>query len=577
MPTLRLPLVALLLALPCSAQAVPQAYLGATLVNPGQEPVADAVVVVQDGRILAAGPRRSVAIPAGAQRFEVQGKWIIPGLIDSHVHFFQSGGVYTRPDGLDLRAYRSYEEEQALIRRDLPLTLARYLRCGITGVVDMGGPNWNFQVRDQAAKTALAPRVWVAGPLFTPGPLKGRDGGPHFLTTGADPAVIAGTTPEAARLEVRRQAALKTDFIKIWVSEGPTTPVQQAVYDEAKVLGLKVAVHSTSLAGATEAVRAGASILVHSVIDQPLPDQLLADMKARGVVLIPTLVVFRGGRMIRARRFTFDPWEYELADPAVMGTLFHPLHLPLKLDEAALKTIQEGQAWVPGAVMLDNLRRLVRAGVTVAAGTDAGNPGTFHGASYFTELRLMAQAGLTPREILVCATLNGALMLGREGDLGSVAAGKRADLLVLDADPLATMENARRIHRVVKDGVAHTPAELWTPTPEDVVQRQVNAYNARDTAAFAATYAPGVQIRTLPETPVKVDSRDKLFTSYDGMFKARPDSAVQITSRMVDGPFVMDQEKIVHRWDATKARFAGTAIYEVRDGLIQTVWFLKSK
>jgi imidazolonepropionase-like amidohydrolase len=578
MSILRLPTLALLLCLPCGAQAVPQAFLGATLVNPGQDPVADVVVVVQNGRILAAGPARTVTIPEGAHRVEAKGKWIIPGLIDAHVHFFQSGGLYTRPDGLDLRAYRSYEQEQALIRRDLTDTFARYLRCGITGVVDLGGPNWNFEVRDLAAKSMLAPRVWVAGPLFTPGPLKDRvTGGPHFLTTGSDPAVIAGTTEAAAREEVRRQAALKTDFIKIWVSEGATTPVQQAIYDEARRLGLRVAVHATTLAGATEAVRAGAGILVHSVTDYPLPDALIADMKRRGVVLIPTLVVFRGGPMIRGRRFTFDPWEYELANPQVMGTLFDVLHLPLKLDEAAVKAIREAKPWEPKPVMLDNLRRLVAAGVTVAAGTDAGNPGTFHGASFFTELRLMAQAGLTPKEILACATLNGARMLGREQDLGSVVVGKRADLLVLDADPLADMLNARRLHLVVKDGLAHTPGELLQPTAEDLVQRQVNAYNARDAQAFAATYAPGVTIRTLPETTVTLDSREKLFTKYGEAFRTRPDSAVQITSRMTQGPFVIDQERLVHRWDPAQSRFAGTAIYEVKDGLIQTVWFLKTK
>ena len=578
MSILRLPTLALLLSLPCGAQAVPQAYLGATLVNPGQEPVADAVVVVHNGRILAAGPARKVKIPEGAQRVMAKDKWIIPGLIDAHVHFFQSGGLYTRPDGMDLRAYRSYEQEQALIRRDLTDTLARYLRCGITGVVDLGGPNWNFEVRDLATRTPLAPRVWVAGPLFTPGPLKDRvTGGPHFLTTGGDPAVIAGTTEAAAREEVRRQAALKTDFIKIWVSEGATTPVQQAVYDEARRLGLKVAVHATTLAGATEAVRAGAAVLVHSVTDYPIPDALMVDMKRRGMVLIPTLVVFRGGPMIRGRRFTFDPWEYALANPQVMGTLFDVLHLPLKLDEAAVKTIREARPWEPKAVMLDNLRRLVTAGVTVAAGTDAGNPGTFHGASYFTELKLMAQAGLTPKEILACATLNGARMLGREQDLGSVAVGKRADLLVLDADPLVDMLNARRIHLVVKDGLAHAPGDLLQPTAEDVVQRQVNAYNARDAQAFAATYAPGVTIRTLPETKVTLDSREKLFAQYGEAFRTRPDSAVQITGRLTQGPFVIDQERLVHRWDPAQSRFAGTAVYEVKDGLIQTVWFLKTK
>lgn len=563
------------LAMPLLAQAVPRAYVGATLVNPGVAPIADAVVLVKDGRILAAGPATKVKLPADVERINVAGKWIMPGLVDAHMHFFQSGGLYTRPDGRDLRAYRSYEQEQSMIRRDLPDTFARYLRCGITSVIDMGGPNWNFEVRELAGKTALAPQVWVAGPLLTPGPLQGRTGGPHFLTTGQDPAVIAGTTEEAARAEVRRQAALHTDLFKMWVSEGPTTAVQKAAYDEAKKQGLRVAVHATSLAGAIEAVQAGADVLVHSVLDQPIPESLMAEMKRRGVILIPTLAVFRGGPMLRARRYAFDPWEYELANPQVMGTLFDLLHLPLKLDDAAIKAIQEGQVWEAPPVALDNLRRLVAAGVVVATGTDAGNPATFHGASYYTELKLMAQAGLSPKDLLACSTLNGAKVLGKQKEFGSIEAGKRADLLVLDADPLQDILNTRRIHLVVKAGQAHAPSEMLKPTAEDVVQRQLNAYNARDAVAFAATYAPDVAIRTLPETTDLMKGREALQTKYAEMFKQRPDSAVQITNHAVQGPFVIDQETFVHRWDATKTSFAGTAIYEVKDGLIQTVWFLK--
>jgi len=147
---------------------------------------------------------------------------------------------------------------------------------------------------------------------------------------------------------------------------------------------------------------------------------------------------------------------------------------------------------------------------------------------------------------------------------------------VLDADPLQDILNTRRIHLVVKEGQAHAPSSLLKPGPEDVVQRQLNAYNARDAAAFAATYAPDVAIRTLPETTDTMKGREVLRARYAEMFQRRPDTAVQITNRAIDGPFVIDQETFVHRWDASQTRFAGTAIYEVKDGLIQTVWFLKA-
>jgi hypothetical protein len=404
-----------------------------------------------------------------------------------------------------------------------------------------------------------------------------REGKPvvHFLTTGSDPSVRPANTEAEARAEVRRQVALRTDFIKIWVWRGAATAVGRAIIDEAHAHGLKVAVHATELEGARSAVEAGIDILVHSVEDKEIPDDLLALMKKRKVTLIPTLSVTRGYAQMRSRRFAWDPWEYELADPYVMGTFFDPLHLDLPLTEAQRKLIQEGKPWSPNPVTLRNLRRLLDAGVNVAAGTDAGNPGTFHGPALFTEFKVMLQAGLKPAEILASATLAAARTLGKEKEFGSIEAGKRADLVVLDADPLADILNVRRIHRVVKGGTVHDPAALLAPTPEDVVQRQLVAYNARDVNAFAATYAADVAIVRLPEgSPGAFTGMERLLQVYGKAFRERADQAVKIEKRIVQGPFVVDQETFVHRWDPAQRRPAGTAVYQVEDGLIRRVWFL---
>jgi hypothetical protein len=258
-----------------------------------------------------------------------------------------------------------------------------------------------------------------------------------------------------------------------------------------------------------------------------------------------------------------------------MGTFFDPLHLDLPLTEAQRKLIQEGKPWSPNPVTLRNLRRLLDAGVNVAAGTDAGNPGTFHGPALFTEFKVMLQAGLKPAEILASATLAAARTLGKEKEFGSIEAGKRADLVVLDADPLADILNVRRIHRVVKGGTVHDPAALLAPTPEDVVQRQLVAYNARDVNAFAATYAADVAIVRLPEgSPGAFTGMERLLQVYGKAFRERADQAVKIEKRIVQGPFVVDQETFVHRWDPAQRRPAGTAVYQVEDGLIRRVWFL---
>ena len=118
--------------------------------------------------------------------------------------------------------------------------------------------------------------------------------------------------------------------------------------------------------------------------------------------------------------------------------------------------------------------------MTVAAGTDAGNIGTLHGPAIHREFELMAEAGLTPREILVNATKNAAHVFAAEPEMGTIEKGKFADLLVLDADPLVDVANLQRIHRVVKGGMALDPAQILPPSPETVVRRQVEAYNAGD-------------------------------------------------------------------------------------------------
>ena len=116
--------------------------------------------------IKAVGPRGEVIIPEGAQVVDVSGKWIIPGLVDAHIHLFQSGGLYTRPDIIDLRSIRPYAEEVNWVRTRLPLTLARYLASGVTAVLDVGEPFWTFEVRERSKRMPRAPQLAVTGPLI---------------------------------------------------------------------------------------------------------------------------------------------------------------------------------------------------------------------------------------------------------------------------------------------------------------------------------------------------------------------------------------------------------------------------
>lgn len=588
---------AFILALACAvsaahAQAPVRAIVGATLVNPGAPPVPDAVVVVRDGRIAAAGPRARVAIPDGAERIDAAGKWLVPGYIDAHVHFFQSGGLYTRPDALDLQAVVAYARDVANVRANLDDTLQRTLRSGITTVVDFGGPMWNFDVRAHAATTAKSPDVAVAGPLIA-------TWRPPVVADAQDPPILLADTPERARALVREQAAHRPDFIKVWfvVNRGETPaqflPTVKAAIDEAHARGLRAAVHATELETARAAVDAGADVLVHSVEDKPLDAALLAKLRERGIAYVPTLAVGQGYERVFAKAPALDASERAWGSPDAIASFddlnkLSPDYLPAWLP----------QAWARGfaprtpTVAMANLKAAQDAGVRVAAGTDAGNIGTLHGASYFRELRLMTESGLTPAQVLSDATLGGAQLLKREADLGTIETGKRADMVLLDADPLADVGNLARIYAVVKRGVVlaadaivdgrQIPLEREADAfralgpgdqPEAVVQRQLDAYNARDVEAFVGTYASDAALFDFPGGEANAKGLDAMRAQYGAFFAANPKLHCDVRKRIVQGRFVIDHEHVTGL--ANGASVDAVAIYEVRGGKIRRVWFIQ--
>ncbi len=443
-----------------------------TVVRPDGTTLPDAAVLVEGNRIARVAPASELAVPAGARVVGGPEVWIVPGLFDAHVHFFQSGGLYTRPDIVDLTARVPYADERAAIRAGLDRTLARYLRSGVTSVVDMGGPLWNFDVRAHANRTPLAPRVQVAGPLLS------SVSRPQLALD--DPPILEVHDAERARVIVRAQAARRPDLVKLWwvLPQGGSAadwlPVGKAAIDEAHALGLRVAVHATQLETARTAVEAGADVLVHGVSDVPVDDAFLALLRERRIPYVTTLVVLEGYAEGLGHAVSLTPAEREVADPAAVASLLDPAPLPERAAGAAKRM----QAQLP--VALANTRRARDAGVLVVAGSDAGNIGTFHGPAILRELELLVEAGLTPAQALRAATLDAATACGRAEDLGSLQAGKLADLLVLDASPLADVRNLARVRVVVKDGVPHTPEEILAPTAAERAQRAENAAKLRD-------------------------------------------------------------------------------------------------
>src|SRR5262245_11773029 len=297
---------------PALADAAPVTVInGATIIHPsksGADAVEDgATIVIAGDKIQLAGRGITLDLPQGAKLIDGRGKFVIPGLVDSHVHFFQSGNLYTRPDAADFNAVVPYAQEVARNKARLDATFKVWLANGVTGVADVGGPFWNYDVRDRAAATAAAPRMVVAGPLISmiADPPLDLD----------DPPIIKIGSPDEARGLAERELKRNPDFIKVWFihQEGDDLAKQEAIVkaagDAAHAAGKRLAVHATELLVAKAALRAGADILVHSVFGEPVDDEFIALLKERHALYCPTLFVWESYEQVLSGQWKATPEE----------------------------------------------------------------------------------------------------------------------------------------------------------------------------------------------------------------------------------------------------------------------------
>jgi imidazolonepropionase-like amidohydrolase len=412
----------------------------------------DAVLVIRAGRIVCAGARRACAIPAGTARTDARGTWIVPGLIDAHVHFSQTGWFDGRPDAADFRDKYPYPEVVANLQAHPERFFRSYLCSGVNSVYDVGGYPWTWAMRDRAIGDAHAPRVAAAGPLFATVDF--------WLNLPAERQFIYMSDDSTVRAAVRTSAAFKTDAVKIRYIMPPQPPdtarvqkLVRATVEEAHKLGVRVIVHATGLWEAKDAIRAGADVLVHSVDDHPVDAEFLELARSHNVAYITTLMAGEG--YLQAGQGTVDGRRYPLdcADSISRARLTSgPVHLPGAKEwwaDTNVVSMIEGQR----STAMANAKRVQDSGVTIAAGTDAGNPGTLHGPSIYRELALLREAGLSPIEVLVAVTRNAARAMGREAEVGTLEAGKAADLVALSADPLEDVQNYEPVRWVMKGGV----------------------------------------------------------------------------------------------------------------------------
>lgn len=442
------------------AGAQSSALVGATVIDgTGAAPIPQAVVIVRDGRLVCVGDRGSCPVPADAERVDVAGRWIVPGLVDAHVHYSQTGWADGRPDALDMRERFPYEETVHWLETNPEVLGRSYLCSGVTATFDVGGYPWTWDLRSWSDTSTAMPHVEAAGPL-----LSTRD---HWVNLPAERQFIHLAGDSAVRASADYLVANGTSAVKVWflVTAASDTAglrgMVESAAETARSAGIPLIVHATGLWQARVAVENGAHLLVHSVYDQPVDEAFLRRARRAGTIYNPTLIVGEGYTQLRAR--AFEPRRYDAGLACVDPVSLHKAALtdsvPGGADGAELVRMRRaGEERM--ALMAANLRRVQEAGIPIAMGTDAGNPLTLHGPAIYPEMEAMAGAGMTPMDVLVSATRVGALAMGREAEIGTLEAGKVADLVVLGADPLADIANMRQVERVMRGGRLYERAEL---------------------------------------------------------------------------------------------------------------------
>jgi imidazolonepropionase-like amidohydrolase len=385
-----------------------QAILGRVIDATGRAPIENGVVIVRDDRIVAVGPAASTPVPAGATRIDTHGGTIIPGLWDMHAHLHQAEW--------------------------LPV----YLAAGVTTVRDMGNElPFIVPLRKAAMQThtVVGPRIVAAGLVDGPGP-------------NAFGALSAGT-PEEGRAIVRRYHDLGFEQMKLY--SVLSAPVVGAITDEAHKLGMTVTGHIPN------------SLTVNSAVDSGM-DQI-AHLPLRGAVGSDSLTMTIAH--LRAKNIVVDPtssWG-EIGGHSTAEPLenFQPVtaHLPATFLQTRAAgwgvDVDTATAHARLARSLALVNAVYRAGVPIVAGTDEGVPGF----SVWRELELYVRAGMTPMDALRSATAVPAKAMRLDQDTGTLEPDKRADLVVLDANPLENISNVRRVRQVMTNGVLYQPAALW--------------------------------------------------------------------------------------------------------------------
>lgn len=434
------------------------AVVGGVLID-GHEgpPVPRSVVLIDGKRIVAVGTRDSLTVPAGARVIDAAGYYVLPGLIDRHVHLdlLGYGGVGDR--GGYAYWHKTYGPRYETIAE---ASARQLLMAGVTTAVDLGGdPVIQQQVRERIARGQIpGPRVLTSMGWITNWSDE-QFARHHRGQAGRGPSgaqVFNVRTVEDARQAIQKTLDLGADIVKLYT--GLTAEQMQAIADGARKKGLRITGHVSGKADALMRIRNGQHAIEHQGFD-PEDEEVVRELVARRTVVLPTNVQSLAATLAMEEPAWLDNPRFRLLTPPdlydiVRGSL-------TQLNRVAYF----GGALRPRRIddSLADVKRLYDRGVALGVGTDSGTPANFHTDATWRQMELLVRAGIPAMEVISMATRTNAQGLGLGSETGTIDAGKLADLIVVDGNPLRSMSALRHVVHVVKEGVPHKGPQPGAP------------------------------------------------------------------------------------------------------------------